>query len=180
MASVAGLVAIAMNRMSMDEELIQSRGDLDRAQTVGQIGSWRLDLRRNVLTWSDENHRILGVPKGDPMSFETFLKTVHPEDRRYVEERWKAGVDGDAYDIEHRVVVGDEVKWVREKAFLEFDEAGGVIGGFGITQDITPRKRAEEERSRLLQQLMAEHAQLEAILANMDEAVEIWSPSGEP
>ena len=164
----------------MDEELIQSRGDLDRAQTVGKIGSWRLDLRRNVLTWSDENHRILGVPKGDPMSFETFLKTVHPEDRRYVEERWKAGVDGDAYDIEHRVVVGDEVKWVREKAFLEFDEAGGVIGGFGITQDITPRKRAEEERSWLLQQLMAEHAQLEAILANMDEAVEIWSPSGEP
>ena len=180
MGSVAALVAIAMNRMSMEEEIIQSRGDLDRAQTVGQIGSWRLDLQRNVLTWSDENHRILGIPKGEPLTFETFLETVHPDDRRQVEERWGAGADGDVYDIEHRVVVGDEVKWVREKAFLEFDETGGVVGGFGITQDITPRKRAEEERSRLVQQLMTEHAQLEAILANMDEAVEIWGPSGEP
>ncbi len=47
-----------------EQSLRESREDLDRAQAVGQIGSWRLDVRRNVLTWSDENHRIFGVPKG--------------------------------------------------------------------------------------------------------------------
>jgi len=45
--------------------LRQSREDLDRAQEVGQIGSWRLDVRRNVLTWSDENHRIFWNAQGD-------------------------------------------------------------------------------------------------------------------
>ena len=125
--------------------LRQSREDLDRAQAVGQIGSWRLDVSRNVLTWSDENHRIFGVPKGTPLTYETFLGIVHPDDRQYVDTQWKAGLRGEPYDIEHRLVVDGQVKWVREKAYLEFDDAGKPLGGFGITEDITERKRAEEE-----------------------------------
>ena len=124
-----------------EQSLRQSREDLDRAQAVGQIGSWRLDVRRNVLTWSDENHRIFGVPKGTPLTYETFLGIIHPDDRQYVDTQWKAGLRGEPYDIEHRIVVDGQVKWVREKAYLEFDEAGKLLGGFGITQDITERKR---------------------------------------
>ncbi len=124
--------------------LRRSREDMARAQAVGQIGSWRLDVRRDVLTWSDENHRIFGVPKGTPMSYETFLAIVHPDDRLYVETQWNAGLRGAPYDIEHRIVVDGQTKWVREKAYLEFDEEGKLLGGFGITQDITDRKRTEQ------------------------------------
>ena len=131
-------------RKQAEEALRQAREDLDRAQAVGQIGSWRLDVRRNVLTWSDENHRIFGVPKGTPLTYETFLGIVHPDDRQYVDTQWKAGLRGEPYDIEHRIVVDGQVKWVREKAYLEFDDAGKLLGGFGITQDITERKQAEE------------------------------------
>ncbi len=127
-----------------NESLRQGRENLDRAQAVGQIGSWRLDVGRNVLTWSDENHRIFGVPKGTPLTYETFLGSVHPDDRQYVDTKWKAGLAGEPYDIEHRIVAGGQVKWVREKAYLEFDDAGKLLGGFGITQDITERKQAEE------------------------------------
>jgi PAS domain S-box-containing protein len=125
-------------------ELRQSREDLDRAQEVGQIGSWRMDVQRNVLTWSDENHRIFGVPKGTPMTYETFLGTIHPDDRQYVDTRWSAALRGEPYDIEHRIVVDGQVKWVREKAYLELDKSGNLLGGFGITQDITERKAAEK------------------------------------
>jgi PAS domain S-box-containing protein len=130
--------------------------DLNRAQAVGQIGSWRLDVRRNVLTWSDENYRIFGVSRGTPMTYEMFLGTVHPDDRQYVDTQWKAGLRGEPYDIEHRIVADGRVKWVREKAYLEFDDGGNLLGGFGITQDITGRKgmekelRQAEETSRLL------------------------------
>ncbi|MEW6444113.1 MAG: PAS domain S-box protein [bacterium] len=78
-------------RKAAEEALRQSREDLDRAQEVGQIGWWRLDTQRNALTWSDENHRIFGVPKGTPLTYEAFLDTVHPDDRQYVDSRWKAG-----------------------------------------------------------------------------------------
>jgi PAS domain S-box-containing protein len=139
-----GITFDITERKRAEEALRQSREDLDRAQQVGQIGSWRLDVRRNILTWSDENHRIFGVPKGTELTYETFLSIVHPDDREFVDTRWNAGLRGDPYDIEHRIVVDERVKWVREKAFLEFDDAGSLLGGFGITQDITDRKRAEE------------------------------------
>ena len=128
--------------------LRQSQKDLTRAQKVGQIGSWRLDVRRNVLAWSDENHHIFGVPKGTLLNYETFLGIVHPDDRPYVDAQWKAGLRGEPYDIEHRIIVEGQVKWVREKAYLERDDAGGLLGGFGITQDVTERKWMEEELRR--------------------------------
>jgi len=141
---MAGVVQDITERKLTEEALRQSREDLDRAQEVGQIGWWRLDILRNVLTWSDENHRIFGVPKGMPMSYETFLGIVHPDDRQYVDSQWKAGLLGNPYDVEHRIMVGEQVKWVREKAYLEFDDRGALLGGFGITEDITDRKRVEQ------------------------------------
>ncbi|MEW5802461.1 MAG: histidine kinase dimerization/phosphoacceptor domain -containing protein [bacterium] len=131
-------------RRRAEEALRESREDLNRAQAVAQTGSWRLDVRRNVLLWSDENHRIFGIPRGMPMTYEAFLAIVHPEDRQYVDEKWMAGLRGEPYDIEHRLVVGDTIKWVRERAELEFDADGVLKGGFGTTQDITGKKRAEE------------------------------------
>jgi PAS domain S-box-containing protein len=128
----------------IEEELRQSRVDLDRAQAVGQLGSWRLDVRENVLTWSDENYRIFGLPIGTPLTYQTFLSVVHRDDRAFVDAQWQAGLRGEPYDIEHRLLVEGQVKWVREKAFLEYDEAGELLGGFGITQDVTERRCAEE------------------------------------
>ncbi|MDY9925730.1 MAG: PAS domain S-box protein [Methanosarcina sp.] len=124
--------------------LEENREDFNRAQAVGNIGSWRLDVRKNKLTWSDENHLIFGIPKGTPLTYETFLSTIHPDDREYVDKEWKAGLEGEPYDIEHRIIVDGKIKWVREKAYLEFEKDGTLIGGFGITQDVTKRKKAEE------------------------------------
>jgi PAS domain S-box-containing protein len=159
-------------RKRIEEALRESREDLNRAQAVARAGSWRMDVRQNVLTWSDENHRIFDVPKGTPMTYETFLDTIHPDDRAFVEEQWSAALRGAPYDIEHRIMVGDTVKWVREKAYLEFDEAGALQGGFGITQDITERKLVEqalavsEERYRTLFSNMSEGFALHEILCD--------------
>ncbi|MEW6220604.1 MAG: ATP-binding protein [Thermodesulfobacteriota bacterium] len=161
MRAVADLVAMAMHRVETERRLRQSREDLDRAQAVGQIGWWRLDTRRNILSWSDENHRIFGVPQGTPLTYQTFLAIVHPDDRAYVDRQWQAGLAGEPYDIEHRIVADGRVKWVREKAYLEFDEAGGLLGGFGITQDISGRKAAEEALRQAVQELRRSNEDLQ-------------------
>jgi PAS domain S-box-containing protein len=157
-----------------NERLFESRLDLDRAQEVGQIGSWRLDVQRNVLAWSDENYRIFGVPSGTPLTYETFLEIVHSDDRPYVDTQWNAGLAGEPYDIEHRIVVGGQVKWVREKAYLEFDGSGTLLGGFGITQDISERVEADEaikaseEKYRSLFNNMSEGFGLHEIILDAD------------
>jgi PAS domain S-box-containing protein len=127
------------------QALLENEQDLNRAQAVAHTGSWRLDVQRNQLLWSDETHRIFGIPRGTPMTYETFLSSVHPEDREYVNHKWTAALHGEPYDIEHRIIVDDEVKWVRERAELEFDSKGELKGGFGTVQDITERKQVENE-----------------------------------
>jgi PAS domain-containing protein len=65
-----------------------------------------------------------------------------------VSQKWTAALGGEPYDIEHRIVVGDNVKWVREKAELDFDPQRNLLGGFGTVQDITTRKQTEEALQR--------------------------------
>lgn len=150
-AAVAVLDITALVRAN--EALRLNEIDLKQAQSVGSIGSWRLDVRKNELTWSEENHRIFGILKGTPLTYESFLNCVHPDDRAYVDSQWQAGLKGEPYDIEHRLLVNGEEKWVRERAVLEFDANGELLGGFGVTQDISARKRREAQIQLLLREV---------------------------
>ncbi len=133
-------------RKRAEDALRESEASLNRAQTIAHIGSWNLDVRQNRLIWSAETYRIFGVAPGLPLDYEAFLAYVHPDDRDMVDAAWQAALRGATYDIEHRIVVGEQVKWVRERAELEADAEGGTVRGVGTVQDITERKLAEEAR----------------------------------
>ena len=142
---VVGTFTDISERKQAEEALRHSREDLNRAQSVAQTGSWRLDVQRNELLWSDETHRIFGIPKGTPLTYEKFLAAVHHEDRQYVDRQWQMALQGESYETEHRIVVGNQIKWVQEKSELEFDAEGNLRSGFGTVQDVSYRKQTEEE-----------------------------------
>jgi PAS domain S-box-containing protein len=134
----AALFSDITPRKQMEAELLQ-------AQAVSHTGSWRLDVRQDTLTWSEETYRIFDVPVGTPLSYGSFLAFVHPEDREQVDCAWTAALNGASYDLEHRILAGEQVKWVRERAVLEFDAQGALHGGFGTVQDITEQRRMQLE-----------------------------------
>jgi PAS domain S-box-containing protein len=161
--------------------LWESRQDLDYAQKVGQIGSWRLNVQRNELRWSDENYRIFGIPQGTPLTYDTLLSIVHPDDREYVKRMWQATLDGEPYEIEHRLIVAGKVKWVREKAVMEFNKKGNLLGGFGITQDITRYKRNELalQESRQRYASIVESALDAIITIDADQHISLFNTAAE-
>jgi PAS domain S-box-containing protein len=156
---MSGICMDITERKKTEKTLSERENDLNRAQAVAKTGSWRLDVRRNQLLWSDETYWMFGIPKGTPLAYETFLGAVHPGDKEYVNQKWEEALSGAPYDIEHRIVVDGKVKWVREKAEMEFDKDGKMVGGFGTVQDITERKEMQnklEEYSKNLEKLVEE------------------------
>ena len=77
-------------RKRVEEELRQREEDLSRAQAVAHLGSWRMNIRSNVLQWSREVYRLFGIPAGTPLTYETFLAKVDPDDRDRVNRNWSA------------------------------------------------------------------------------------------
>ena len=150
-------------REALLEELRESRHDLARAQAVAHTGSWRLDVRRDELVWSDETYRMFGLALGTPLTYEAFLACVHPDDRALVDAEWTAALHGAPYDIEHRIVAGDAVKWVHERAEMDFDDKGALLGGFGTVTDITESKAADDEHRRLASKLRAQATELQRL-----------------
>jgi hypothetical protein len=135
------------------EALRASEAHLAEAQSVSHTGSWYLDIAHNRLSWSDEVFRIFGMQLGTPLTYGTFLAAVYADDRASVDEAWNKAMQGAPYDIEHRILVGREVRWVRERAQLEFGVDGTATKGIGTVQDITERKLADEavrEKAALL------------------------------
>ena len=131
-----------------------TRDNLNRAQAVAHVGSWYLDIVNNTLVWSDETYRIFGLNIGSPLDYEKFFEIIHPDDREYVNSCWQAALRKEAYDIEHRIIVDGKIKWVRERAQVEFGETGKAISGIGTVQDITEHKQQEENARKLQEELM--------------------------
>jgi PAS domain S-box-containing protein len=128
-----------------EEKLLKNQYYLSKAQEIGSLGIWELDIQKNILKWTDENYKIFGVPLGTELTYELFLCCIHPDDRDFVNEKWSAGLRNEPYDIEHRIIVNDKVKWIREKADIQFDSKGKPIMAIGFCQDITKRKQVELE-----------------------------------
>ncbi|MFW6193310.1 MAG: putative bifunctional diguanylate cyclase/phosphodiesterase [Gemmatimonadota bacterium] len=118
---------------------------LERAESIGGIGGWELDLESGELTWTRQVHRILGTsPGGFDPSRERFFGFVHPDDRPELEAAQRAAVEGEgALDVEHRIVRADgEMRWVHERAELVEDDDGRRLSG--TVEDVTEQRRLEQ------------------------------------
>ncbi|MCF7922863.1 MAG: PAS domain S-box protein, partial [Candidatus Marinimicrobia bacterium] len=145
-----------------EQVILRQQYLLNKSQEIGLMGSWELDVQNDILVWTDENCRIFGVPEGTVGNFKMFIDRVHPDDREYVNQKWAEAMTGEPYDLEHRLLLDNVEKWVREKAEIEFDNTGAAIHAIGFTQDITAMKIAE-------QQLQGSEARYKDLFSNMAE-----------
>lgn len=144
-----GIFQDLTEQIEYENTILRKDKDLGSVQRLAKIGSWRIDIESNVLEWSDETYRIFGIPKETPLTYGTFLKSIHPDDLEKVNNAWQAALRGNNYEIEHRILVDGEVRWVKEHARLESDTFGELSSGIGMVQDITEQKLYQERLETL-------------------------------
>jgi PAS domain S-box-containing protein len=155
--TLESLTAEVAERKEAEEALRQSEATLKQAQQMAHVGNWVWYIQTNRLEWSDEMYRIFGI---DRESFTGDLEQViagaiHPDDRAAVEASNRSVIEkGEPIPVEYRVIRPDGTErtvW-GEAGELRLDSAGQPEVLTGIVQDITNRKRAEEQIRRALQE----------------------------
>ncbi|MEW5769065.1 MAG: PAS domain S-box protein [Pseudomonadota bacterium] len=170
----SGMVGYSIDiteRKRMEDALREREADLAHAQAIAHMGSWRLDIASNELTCSEETYRLYGIEPGTAITRQEFMAHAHEEDRPRVLAAWKAALAGHAFDIEHRIVVRGEVKWVREQVELEFDASMRPVVGHGSIQDISAIKAAQLATQKALTEAERLARVKSEFLANMSHEI---------
>ena len=138
---------------------------LAEAQRIARVGSWEWRVGSDIVWWSDEQYRILGFERGRVMpSFRTFLDRVHPADRDKLQGKIHATLyENGVHKFDFRILLPDgseRIVWT--DGHIEKDAAGNPYRLFGTCQDITDRRREQEEREAL-ERKMQEAQKLESL-----------------
>ncbi|HZG50731.1 MAG TPA: PAS domain S-box protein [Pyrinomonadaceae bacterium] len=165
-------VAILFNniteRRRTEHALGESQERLRIAMDAAQIYSWEMNLTTRQVEWSGNLERVIGFSL--PADFNSVVDLIHPEDREPTVRKILAAVEGGyVYESEFRLVnpTNGEVVWVRGQGLLAHGAADGQPRFAGITQNITGRKRAEDERERLLSEAQEANRLKDEFLATL-------------
>ncbi|AWN51719.1 HWE histidine kinase domain-containing protein [Methylobacterium sp. 17Sr1-1] len=156
------LVRLQRDRDALEREIERRPLALRRSEErlhfilkASRLGSWTLDLDGMRLMASESCKRILGRDPAEPFTFDDLIAAILPEDR----ERMQAAVRGSIetrsdYDIEYRIrTPTGEVRWLQIRGQTFYDADGAPLSMAGVTLDVTERKRGDEHRALLAEEL---------------------------
>jgi two-component sensor histidine kinase len=145
--SLVEAVPVSQNTASSGEKSGRPVWDAEQlrlAITAAGVALWSWNVDTNRFAMDERAFALWGVPISEYVSFDDLSSHIHPADRDRVKAAFAAtrAIIG-AYEIDFRIMVGDEVRWVSARG--QGNDAG-IVGRimYGIFIDVTGRKQAEE------------------------------------
>ena len=138
---------ITLRKLSEDL-LKESETNLATAQRIAHLGSWHWESKTNKIKLSKELFSIFDISEEffDGKA-ESILKVLHPEDLDPTLNRINASItnNDESLAFEYRIIRKDNsIRYLFGEVKSEFDELGNLENIFGIIQDISERKLAEQ------------------------------------
>lgn len=147
-------------RKKAEEELRQGRQKYELAQEAANFGTWEWDIATGNTRWSGQFESLFGFAPGKlEQTFNAFIHLVHPEDRKKVIDGAEACVKKQGpCKIEYRITRPDgAVRWMLGAGDIMQNPDGKPSSMYGIIQDVTEHKRAEEDKEQLTRFVEASH-----------------------
>jgi PAS domain S-box-containing protein len=160
------LFADITERKRAADALRESEERLRLARDATGLGIQDFDVRSGTVRWDERVREIWGIGPDEPVTYETFLSGVHPDDREATLAAVDVAMDPSGkgrHEATYRVIsrADGRRRWVRAtwKVFFEGGQATRMVG---TVEDITESKLAEqslresEQRLRAVLQTIAE------------------------
>jgi len=166
---VAGVVSLQdiTERRQAESALRDGEERLRLAMDAAQMGTWDWNIRTGEVRWSAQLEAMWGYASGtmEP-TYHALFAAVHEDDRAHVRQTVIDAINGAVeHHVEFRVVWPDGSEhWVMSEGRVMDDPQQQPARMIGVTRDITDRKRAEVERTLLLEREQAARAAAEQAL----------------
>ena len=142
---------------------------LSRAVEAARVGVWAWQVETDKFGMDERSFDLWGLTKADEITFEELSLRVHPTDQDRVRAAFNAtrSITG-LYEIDFRVLLGGEVRWIAARGQGADD---GIVGRVmcGIFLDVTGRKQAEESSELLAGEMSHRVKNLLAIAAGLTQ-----------
>jgi PAS domain S-box-containing protein len=126
------------------EALRTTEERLATALEASQIGTFRFDVRRNVLEWADGLERVFGSSQN--ITLDQFFEVIHPDDRATVMAAYtKSVAEGVDFEENFRVIWPDgSTHWLHDRGRMILGADGTPHYIIGAITDISNHKRMEQ------------------------------------
>ncbi len=141
-------------RKLVEEKLHESEAKLKEAMKIANLGTWEYDVAQDKFEFNDQFYAVLHTTAeregGYIMSSMQYAKKfVHPDDMALVGVETKKALettDPNYYTrLDHRIIYADgEMGFFNVNIRILKDSQNRTVKTYGVNQDITERKRAEE------------------------------------
>ncbi|MEQ1560306.1 MAG: PAS domain-containing protein [Methyloglobulus sp.] len=124
---------------------------LQMALQITNMGVWRVDIQRDLISTIQPGRSISGLPEDiRPKNKREFNALLHPDDRQAVAERLQHSITSEeTYEAEFRIVLPNQnIRWVSARGQCQYDNNGKPLVMLGVDLDITDNKNLQFEKQR--------------------------------
>jgi PAS domain S-box-containing protein len=171
-----GMVEDITERKKAEEALSRTQAQLSSAVQIAHLGPWEYDAINDLFIFNDAFYEMFHTTAEEVGGYtmpsaEYARRFVYPKDAPLVGEEVRKALQADdpnfSRQLDHRIIYADgKVGYISVRFFIVKDETGRTVRTYGVNQDITERKQAEEA-------LQAEKNKLQSLIDAMEDTITI-------